>query len=57
MRKYISDILSLRENADFQKTKSTISEGITLREYNLWILVCSTILARLAKDTIVLMKK
>jgi uncharacterized hydrophobic protein (TIGR00271 family) len=51
MRKYISDILSLRENADFAKTKSTISEGISLRGYNLWILGCSTILASIGLDT------
>jgi hypothetical protein len=35
MRKYISDILNLRENADFEKTKSTIIEGVSLRGYNL----------------------
>ena len=51
MRKYISDILSLRESADFAKTKSTISEGISLRGYNLWILGCSTILASIGLDT------
>ncbi len=51
MRKYISHILNLRENADFEKTKSTISEGISLRGYNLWILACSTILASIGLDT------
>ncbi|MEO7802087.1 MAG: TIGR00341 family protein [Ginsengibacter sp.] len=51
MRKYISDILNLRVNADFAKTKKTISQGISLRGYNLWILVCSTILASIGLDT------
>ncbi|MEO6406290.1 MAG: TIGR00341 family protein [Ferruginibacter sp.] len=51
MRKYIQDILSLRATSDFAKTKSTINEGISLRGYNLWILVCSTILASIGLDT------
>ncbi len=51
MRKYIQNILSLKENTDFEKTKSTISDGVSLRGYNLWILVCSTILASIGLDT------
>src|SRR5438128_7500363 len=51
MRKYIQNILSLKENTDFEKTKSTISKGVSLRGYNLWILVCSTILASIGLDT------
>src|SRR4051812_16533238 len=51
MRKYISDILNLREHTDFEKTKSTISAGVSLRGYNLWILICSTILASIGLDT------
>jgi uncharacterized hydrophobic protein (TIGR00271 family) len=51
MRKYIQDILSLRATSDFEKTKSTISDGVTLRGYNLWILLCSSILASIGLDT------
>ncbi|HEY8687918.1 MAG TPA: hypothetical protein VIM07_01685 [Chitinophagaceae bacterium] len=51
MRKYIQNILNLKENTDFEKTKSTISDGVSLRGYNLWILVCSTILASIGLDT------
>lgn len=51
MRKYIQDILSLKENTDFEKTQSAISEGVSLRGYNLWILVCSIILASIGLDT------
>lgn len=51
MKKYISDILNLRETADFEKTKLTISEGVSLRGYNLWILACSTMLASIGLDT------
>jgi uncharacterized hydrophobic protein (TIGR00271 family) len=51
LRKYFQDILSLRETSDFEKTKSTISDGVTLRGYNLWILLCSSILASIGLDT------
>lgn len=51
MRKYFQNILNLRENADFEKTKSAISEGVSLRGYNLWILACSTMLASIGLDT------
>ncbi len=51
MRKYLTDILNLRDHTDFEKTKSTISGGISLRGYNLWILVCSTVLASIGLDT------
>jgi uncharacterized hydrophobic protein (TIGR00271 family) len=51
MKKFFHDILSLRANADFEKTKSTISEGISLRGYNLWILLCSAMLASIGLDT------
>ncbi len=51
MRKYIQEILSLRATSDFEKTKSTISDGVSLRGYNLWILLCSSILASIGLDT------
>ncbi len=51
MRKYLKDILSLRATSDFEKAKSTISDGVTLRGYNLWILLCSSILASIGLDT------
>jgi uncharacterized hydrophobic protein (TIGR00271 family) len=51
LRKYIQDILSLRATSDFEKTKSTISDGVSLRGYNLWILLCSSILASIGLDT------
>ncbi len=51
MKKFLSDILSLRENVDFEKTKATISDGISLRGYNLWILLCSAMLASIGLDT------
>jgi uncharacterized hydrophobic protein (TIGR00271 family) len=51
MRKYILDILSLRETSDFEKAKSTISNGVSLRGYSLWILLCSSILASIGLDT------
>lgn len=51
MKRYLNKVLNLRENADFEKTKTTISKGVSLRGYNLWILLCSTILASIGLDT------
>ena len=51
MRKYLNTILNLRKNADFEKTKATISDGVSLRGYNLWMLLCSSILASIGLDT------
>lgn len=51
MRKFLSDIFNLRNTSDFEKTKQTISEGVSLRGYNLWILLCSTVLASVGLDT------
>ncbi|MGI8950510.1 MAG: TIGR00341 family protein [Chitinophagaceae bacterium] len=51
MNKYIQDILDLRTNSDFEKTKSTINDGVTIRGYNLWMLICSSILASIGLDT------
>jgi uncharacterized hydrophobic protein (TIGR00271 family) len=51
LRKYIHEILSLRETSDFEKAKASISSGVTLRGYNLWILLCSSILASIGLDT------
>ncbi len=51
MKKFLEYIFSIKENTDFEKTKSTISEGVSLRGYNIWILVCSTILASIGLDT------
>jgi uncharacterized hydrophobic protein (TIGR00271 family) len=51
MRAFLQNLLNLREHADFEKTKATISDGVALRGYNLWILVCSTVLASIGLDT------
>lgn len=51
MRKYLNYFFNLRENADFEKTKKVISEGVSLKGYNLWILLCSTVLASVGLDT------
>ncbi|MDQ6844705.1 MAG: TIGR00341 family protein [Bacteroidota bacterium] len=50
MRKYLLNFLNIREDTDYEKTRSTIVEGISLRGYNFWILVCSTILSSIGLD-------
>src|SRR3954469_6543286 len=51
MKKYLEKVLDLRATSDFEKAKSTISEGVNLRGYNLWILLCAALLASLGLDT------
>ena len=51
MKKLLHTLLSLKENTDYQKTVSTISAGVSLRGYNLWLLLCSTMLASIGLDT------
>ncbi len=50
MRKFFLDLVNIRHNTDFEKTKSSISEGIYLRGYNFWILICSTVLSDIGLD-------
>ena len=51
MKRHFRDVLNLKDGTDFVKTRATISEGVSLRGYNLWILVCSTVLASIGLDT------
>ncbi|MEP7251337.1 MAG: TIGR00341 family protein [Ginsengibacter sp.] len=51
MKKAFLRILDIRENADFEKTRTEITDGITFRGYNFWILICSTILSAIGLDT------
>ncbi len=51
MKKILQRFLNLKENTDYEKTISTISDGITIQGYNLWLLLCSTMLASIGLDT------
>ncbi len=51
MKKALLRFLDIRENTDFEKTRSEIINGITVRGYNFWILICSTILTTIGLDT------
>ena len=51
MSRFFDDIIDLRATADFEKTKTIISKGVSLRGYNLWILLCATVLASIGLDT------
>lgn len=50
MRKFFLDLVNIRHNTDFEKTKLSINEGIHLRGYNFWILICSTVLSDIGLD-------
>jgi uncharacterized hydrophobic protein (TIGR00271 family) len=51
MQKFFRDALNLRANSDFEKTKTTISEGVSIKGYNLWMLLCAALLASIGLDT------
>lgn len=44
-------LFDLRQNANYGNTVTTISEGVSLRGYNLWLLLCSSMLASIGLDT------
>jgi uncharacterized hydrophobic protein (TIGR00271 family) len=44
-------IFDLRSNADFEGTVTFISDGVSLRGYNLWLLLCASMLASIGLDT------
>ncbi|RDB06707.1 TIGR00341 family protein [Runella aurantiaca] len=55
MRNYIQEQLNslfhLIDTTDSDKTIREISSGISMRGYNLWILICSAVLASIGLDT------
>lgn len=51
LRDFLRRILHLEESTDVEKTIRSIREGIPMRGYNIWILVCSAMLASIGLDT------
>lgn len=51
MKKAFDRFFNIRQNADFDKTRAEIIDNITIRGYNFWILICSTILSSIGLDT------
>jgi uncharacterized hydrophobic protein (TIGR00271 family) len=51
MKINVERFFNIRQNADFDKARSEITDNITIRGYNFWILICSTILASIGLDT------
>jgi uncharacterized hydrophobic protein (TIGR00271 family) len=49
-RRWFKDFLDLEVNTDVPRTVKTLSDGVTLRGYNIWILICSVILASIGLD-------
>jgi uncharacterized hydrophobic protein (TIGR00271 family) len=44
-------LFNLRASADFEGTVRSISDGVSLRGYNLWLLLCASMLASIGLDT------
>lgn len=51
MRSFLSKLFDIKEGADFNKSVETISQGISLKGYNLWMLACAALLASIGLDT------
>lgn len=51
MKDFFQKILHLTDDTDFEKTKISISKGVSLQGYSLWILVCAALLASIGLDT------
>ncbi len=50
LRARIWDVLSLTEGTDVEKTIRSISDGVSIRGANIWILLCGAILASIGLD-------
>ncbi|MEO8713187.1 MAG: TIGR00341 family protein [Parafilimonas sp.] len=48
---FLQEIFSIKEGTDKKHTIEEISKGVTLKGYNIWILICSAILASIGLDT------
>lgn len=51
MKQKLLRYLSLKEDTDYEKTILSIGDGVSLKGYNLWLLLCSTMLASIGLDT------
>lgn len=48
---YLRNVFKLRETTDFINSSDIITEGISLKGYNVWMLIASSILASIGLDT------
>lgn len=48
---FLHKIFSIHEGTDKRQTIEAISRGVTLQGYNIWILICSAMLASIGLDT------
>lgn len=49
-KRWFKEFLDLEVSTDVPRTVKTLSEGVTLRGYNIWILICSVFLASIGLD-------
>jgi uncharacterized hydrophobic protein (TIGR00271 family) len=48
---FLHETFGIQEGTDREKTIEAISKGVTLKGYNIWILICSALLASIGLDT------
>lgn len=50
-KNFLHQIANIKDSSDIDKTIKGIDENISLRGYNVWILICSALLASIGLDT------
>ncbi len=48
---FIQNFIDIRSSSDPQRAIQSISEGVSIRGYNMWLLFCSAVLASIGLDT------
>jgi uncharacterized hydrophobic protein (TIGR00271 family) len=48
---FLQKIVDIRSSSDPQRAINAISEGVSIRGYNMWLLFCSAVLASIGLDT------
>ena len=48
---FLQKVVDIRSTSDPQKAINAISEGVSIRGYNMWLLFCSAVLASIGLDT------
>ena len=51
MQSFVKKIFDIKDSSDVEKSISEISDNITIKGYNIWILICSALLASIGLDT------
>src|SRR5687767_3814341 len=51
MNNFLSRVFDIRSTSDPKNSIEAISRGVSIRGYNMWLLICSSVLASIGLDT------